>query len=155
MLNPMRAIALLGVLFLAACSGSAGSSPVAAPLGAPGPSSATLVTLSGSGDGASPGFAASGSQVTLTYHYDTCTTGVTSADGIADNAMRINEAIEFVVSLAAGQPASSAGPKPVIDDEVGLSRSETLAVALPGEPGPYQVRVASTCHWTLTVTGQP
>ena len=93
--------------------------------------------------------------MTLAYHYDTCTTGVTNADGIADNAMRINEAIEFVVSLAASQPASSAAPNPVIDDEVGLSRSATLVVALPAAPGPYAVHVASTCHWTLTVTGQP
>ena len=152
MLNPMRAIALLGVLLLAACSGSARSSPVVA---SPAPSGSVLVTFSGTGDGTSPAFAGAGGQVTLAYHYDTCTTGVTSEDGIGDNAMRINEAVEFVVTLAPSQTASSVPSRPVVDDEAGLSRSETLGIALPSGPGPYQVHVASTCQWTLTLTGQP
>jgi hypothetical protein len=151
----MRAIALLGVLFLAACSSSAGSSPAATPVGTPAPSGANLLTFSGSGDRTSPSFGASGGRVTLTYHYGQCTTGVTSAEGIADNMMRINEAIEFVVSLTASQPATSAPPEPVVDDAVGLSGSRTLAVPLPSQAGPFQVNVASTCQWSITVTGQP
>ena len=159
MLTGMRAIALLGALLLAACSGSGGgsqpASPAPSPPATPGPSGATLVTFSGNGDGSSPSFAASGAQVTLTYHYDQCTTGVSNAGGISDNTMRINEAIEFVVSLAPAQPASSAPPDPVVSDVVALSGSRTLPVPLPGQPGPFQVSVASTCQWSLTVTGQP
>jgi hypothetical protein len=156
----MRALALTAALFVAACSGSAGSTlaPGAPPTRVPGsPASAAvaLLTWTGTGVGATSPFAASGDHVTLTYHYGSCDTGVKGDVPIANNAMRIAEAVEFVVSIVGAQAAGPNLEVPVVSGVVALSGTRTLPVYLNGQPGPFHFTVTSTCQWSLTVTGQP